>query len=125
MKKYSVAVCVCAVLFSVGIHGGGMREVSARAPGADENLVILQDIIRENECQAGMAFLGYTYEGADAAEILEYTRQGEVAAAYPFLQDGTVVDAGDMKFMPLSRGMIAGSAFIRLSLRKKGNIWMI
>ena len=32
---------------------------------------------------------------------------------------------GDMKFMPLSRGMIAGSAFIRLSLRKKGNIWMI
>ena len=36
MKKYSVAVCVCAVLFSVGIHGGGMREVFARAPGADE-----------------------------------------------------------------------------------------
>ena len=125
MKKYSVAVCVCAVLFSVGIHGGGMREVFARAPGADENLTILQDIIRENECQAGMAFLGYTYEGAEAAEILEYTRQGEVAAAYPFLQDGTVVDAGDMRFMPLSRGMIAGSAFIRLSLRKKGNIWMI
>ena len=92
MKKYSVAVCVCAVLFSVGIHGGGMREVFARAPGADENLVILQDIIRENECQAGMAFLGYTYEGAEAAEILEYTRQEELAAAYPFLQDGTVVD---------------------------------
>ena len=124
MKKYSIAVCVCAVLFSVGIHGGGMREVFARAPGADENLAILQDIIRENECQAGMAFLGYTYEGAEEAEILEYTRQGEVAAAYPFLQDVTVMQ-GDMKFMPLSRGMIAGSAFIRLSLRKKGNIWMI
>ena len=44
MKKYSVAVCVCAVLFFVGIHGG-MREVFARAPGADENLAILQDII--------------------------------------------------------------------------------
>ena len=87
MKKYSVAVCVCAVLFFVGINEG-MREVFARAPGADENLAILQDIIRENECQAGMAFLGYTYEGADVAEILEYTRQGEVAAAYPFLQDG-------------------------------------
>lgn len=94
MKKYSVAVCVCAVLLSFGIHGECMREVSARAPGADENLAILQDIIRENECQAGMAFLGYTYEGAEAAEILEYTRQEEVAAAYPFLQDGTVVDAG-------------------------------
>ena len=94
MKKYSVAVCICAVLLSFGIHGECMREVSAKAPGADENLAILQDIIRENECQAGMAFLGYTYEGAEAAEILEYTRQGEVSAAYPFLQDGTVVDAG-------------------------------
>ena len=104
MKKYSVAVCVCAVLFSVGIHGGGMREVSARAPGADENLAILQDIIRENECQAGMAFLGYTYEGADAAEILEYTRQGEVAAAYPFLQDGTVVDAGGYEIYAIVPG---------------------
>ena len=103
MKKYSVAVCVCAVLFFVGIHGG-MREVFARAPGADENLTILQDIIRENECQAGMAFLGYTYEGADVAEILEYTRQGEVAAAYPFLQDGTVVDAGGYEIYAIVPG---------------------
>ena len=46
MKKYSVVVCICAVLLSVGINGGGMREVFARAPGADENLAILQDIIR-------------------------------------------------------------------------------
>ena len=104
MKKYSIAVCVCAVLFSVGIHGGGMREVFARAPGADENLTILQDIIRENECQAGMAFLGYTYEGAEAAEILEYTRQGEVAAAYPFLQNGTVVDAGGYEIYAIVPG---------------------
>ena len=104
MKKNSVAVCVCAVLFSVGIHGGGMREVFARAPGADENLAILQDIIRENECQAGMAFLGYTYEGAEEAEILEYTRQGEVAAAYPFLQDGTVVDAGGYEIYAIVPG---------------------
>lgn len=125
MKKYSVAVCVCAVLFSVGIHGGGMREVFARAPGADENLTILQDIIRENECQAGMAFLGYTYEGAEAAEILEYTRQGEVQLRILFYRMEQWLMQGDMRFMPLSRGMIAGSAFIRLSLRKKGNIWMI
>ena len=71
-----------------------MREVFARAPGVDENLAILQDIIRENECQAGMAFLGYTYEGAEAAEILEYTRQGEVGSCVSFLQDGNSVDAG-------------------------------
>ena len=104
MKKYLASVCVCAVLFSVGIHGGGMREVSAQVSGSDENLAILQDIIRENECQAGMAFLGYTYEGADAAEILEYTRQGEVAAAYPFLQDGTVVDAGGYEIYAIVPG---------------------
>lgn len=104
MKKYSVAVCVCAVLFSVGIHGGGMREVSAKASGSYENLAILQDIIRENECQAGMAFLGYTYEGAETAEILEYTRQGEVAAAYPFLQNGTVVDAGGYEIYAIVPG---------------------
>ena len=104
MKKYSVVVCICAVLFSVGIHGGGMREVFARAPGADENLAILQDIIRENECQAGMAFLGYTYEGAETVEILEYTRQGEVAAAYPFLQNGTVVDAGGYEIYAIVPG---------------------
>ena len=104
MKKYLASVCVCAVLFSVGIHGGGMREVSAKASGSDENLAILQDIIRENECQAGMAFLGYTYEGAEAAEILEYTRQGEVAAAYPFLQDGTVVDAGGYEIYAIVPG---------------------
>ena len=67
-----------------------------------------------------MAFLGYTYEGAEAAEILEYTRQGEVAAAYPFYRMEQWLMQGDMKFMPLSRGMIAGSALIRLSLRKEG-----
>ena len=119
MKKYSIAVCVCAVLFSVGIHGGGMREVFARAPGADENLAILQDIIREmNVSRNGI--LGYTYEGAEAAEILEYTRQGEVAAAYPFYRMEQWLMQGDMKFMPLSRGMIAGSAFIRLSYGRRG-----
>ena len=104
MKKYLASVCVCAVLFSVGIHGGGMREVSAKASGSYENLAILQDIIRENECQAGMAFLGYTYEGAETVEILEYTRQGEVAAAYPFLQNGMVVDAGGYEIYAIVPG---------------------
>ena len=125
MKKYSVAVCVCAVLFSVGIHGGGMREVFARAPGADENLAILQDIIRENECQAGMAFLGYTYEGAEAAEILEYTRQEELAAAYPFCRMELLLMQEVMKSMLLFQDLIVRSVFIRLRLRKKGNIWKI
>ena len=105
MKKFSIAVCVCAVLFSFSNYGECVREVSAQTSGAEENLAILQDIIRENECQAGMAFLGYTYETADTSEILEYTRQEELAAAYPFLQDGTVVDAGGYEIYAIVPGL--------------------
>ena len=105
MKKISIAVCVCAVLFSFSNYGECVREVSAQTSGAEENLAILQDIIRENECQAGMAFLGYTYENADTSEILEYTRQEELAAAYPFLQDGTVVDAGGYEIYAIVPGL--------------------
>ena len=105
MKKFSIAVCVCAVLFSFSNYGECVREVSAQTSGAEENLAILQDIIRENECQAGMAFLGYTYENADTSEILDYTRQEELAAAYPFLQDGTVVDAGGYEIYAIVPGL--------------------
>ena len=105
MKKFSIAVCVCAVLFSFSNYSECVREVSAQTSGAEENLAILQDIIRENECQAGMAFLGYTYEKADTSEILEYTRQEELAAAYPFLQDGTVVDAGGYEIYAIVPGL--------------------
>ena len=105
MKKFSIAVCVCAVLFSFSNYGECVREVSAQTSGAEENLAILQDIIRENECQAGMAFLGYTYENADTSEILEYTRQEELAAAYPFLQDGTVVDTGGYEIYAIVPGL--------------------
>ena len=105
MKKFSIAVCVCAVLFSFSNYGECVREVSAQTSGAEENLAILQDIIRENGCQAGMAFLGYTYENADTSEILEYTRQEELAAAYPFLQDGTVVDAGGYEIYAIVPGL--------------------
>ena len=83
MKKISIAVCVCAVLFSFSNYGECVREVSAQTFEAEENLAILQDIIRENECQAGM------------------------------------------KSMLLFQDLIVRSVFIRLRLRKKGNIWKI
>ena len=104
MKKFSVVVCVCVALLSFGIYGKCVREVSAQIPGAEENLAILRDIIRENECQVGMAFLGYTYETAEASDILEYTKMEEVAAAYPFLQEGTVVDAGGYEIYAIVPG---------------------
>ena len=104
MKKFSVVVCVCAALLSFGLYGKCVREVSAQIPGAEENLAILRDIIRENECQVGMAFLGYAYETAEASDILEYTKMEEVAAAYPFLQEGTVVDAGGYEIYAIVPG---------------------
>ena len=45
MKKFSIAVCVCAVLFSFSNYSECVREVSAQTSGAEENLAILQDII--------------------------------------------------------------------------------
>ena len=104
MKKISMVICVCAVLFSFGIHGECMGEESAQVPWAEESLAILQDIIREDESQVGMAFLGYIHEAAEESEILEYTRQEELAAAYPFLQDGTVVDAGGCEIYAIVPG---------------------
>ena len=104
MKKISMVICVCAVLFSFGIHGECMGEESAQVPWAEESLAILQDIIREDESQVGMAFLGYIHETAEESEILEYTRQEELAAAYPFLQDGTVVDAGGCEIYAIVPG---------------------
>ena len=60
MKKYSIAVCVCAVLFSVGIHGGGMREVFANAAAIRSSLQLYpaQMCIRDRnnsswKCQCG------------------------------------------------------------------------
>ena len=104
MKKISVVVSVCAVLFSFNICGEDMEVVAAQTPEAEESLAILQDIIREDECQVGMAFLGYINEAAEVSEILEYTRQEELTDAYPFLQDGTVVDAGGCEIYAIVPG---------------------
>lgn len=40
MKKISVVVCVCAVLFSFNICGEDMGVVSAQTPGAEESLTL-------------------------------------------------------------------------------------
>ena len=36
MKKFSIAVCVCAVLFSFSNYGECVREVSAQTSAAEE-----------------------------------------------------------------------------------------
>ena len=102
MKKFSVVVCVCVALLSFGIYGKCVREVSAQIPGAEEN----------------------TYETAEASDILEYTKMEEVAAAYPFLQEGTVVDAGGYEIYAIVPGCDCKISVYLTQIRKTGNIWM-
>ena len=99
-------MCLCGTVFCWYPWRRYERSI-CQSTWADENLAILQDIIRENECQAGMAFLGYTYEGAEATEILEYTRQGEVQLRILFYRMEQWLMAGGYEiYGPLSRGMI-------------------
>lgn len=80
-----------------------MREVFARAPGADENLAILQDIIRKMNVRPEWHFWDIPMKVQRQQRYLNIPDR-EKWQLRILLQDGTVVDAGDMKFMPLSRG---------------------
>ena len=53
---------------------------------SNSSFAILQDILRENDCQAGIAFLGYIGYDASTEEILDYTTQENYAVSYPFLK---------------------------------------
>lgn len=96
MKKKLIAICLSALMLTSVTSVNCMAE----NPYPDEesysnsSFAILQDILRENDCQAGIAFLGYIGYDASTEEILDYTSQEDYVASYPFLKNGTVVDAG-------------------------------
>lgn len=96
MKKKLIAICLSAFMLTSVTSVNCMAE----NPYPDEesysnsSFDILQDILRENDCQAGIAFLGYIGYDATTEEILDYTNQEDYVASYPFLKNGTVVDAG-------------------------------
>ena len=96
MKKKLIAICLSALILTSVTSVNCM----AKNPYPDEesysesSFAILQDILRENDCQTGIAFLGYIGYDATTEEILDYTSQEDYVASYPFLKNGTVVDAG-------------------------------
>lgn len=96
MKKKLIAICLSAFTLTSVTSVNCMAE----NPYPDEesysnsSFAILQDILRENDCQAGIAFLGYIGYDATTEEILDYTNQEDYVASYPFLKNGTIVDAG-------------------------------
>ena len=96
MKKKLIAICLSALMLTSVTSVNCM----AKNPYPDEesysesSFAILQDILRENDCQTGIAFLGYIGYDATTEEILDYTNQEDYVASYPFLKNGTIVDAG-------------------------------
>ena len=61
---------------------------------ANPVLLFYRIFFEKNDCQTGIAFLGYIGYDATTEEILDYTNQEDYVASYPFLKNGTIVDAG-------------------------------
>ena len=96
MKKKLIAICLSALMLTSVTSVNCMAEnpYPDEESYSESSFAILQDILRENDCQAGIAFLGYIGYDASTEEILDYTSQEDYVASYPFLKNGTVVDAG-------------------------------
>lgn len=96
MKKKLIAICLSAFMFTsvTSINCMAENPYPDEESYSNSSFAILQDILRENDCQAGIAFLGYIGYDASTEEILDYTNQEDYVASYPFLKNGTVVDAG-------------------------------
>ena len=96
MKKKLIAICLSALMLTSVTSVNCMAEnpYPDEESYSESSFAILQDILRENDCQTGIAFLGYIGYDATTEEILDYTKQEDYVASYPFLKNGTIVDAG-------------------------------
>lgn len=96
MKKLSITIEISALLLAFMPLGCLAEETQQDVPyDASASQAVFQDVLREEECQAGMAFLGYIgEENVSAQDILDYAEQTDYWYYYPFLQNAAVVDAG-------------------------------
>lgn len=96
MKKLSITIGISALLLAFMPLGCLAEETQQDVPyDASASQAVFQDVLREEECQAGMAFLGYIgEENVSAQDILDYAEQTDYWYYYPFLQNAAVVDAG-------------------------------
>ena len=96
MKKKLIAICLSALMLTsvTSVNCTAENPYPDEESYSESSFAILQDILRENDCQTGIAFLGYIGYDATTEEILDYTNQEDYVASYPFLKNGTIVDAG-------------------------------
>ena len=96
MKKLSITIGISALLLAFMPLGCLAEETQQDVPyDVTASQAVFQDVLREEECQAGMAFLGYIgEENVSAQDILDYAEQTDYWYYYPFLQNAAVVDAG-------------------------------
>lgn len=88
MKKKLIAICLSAFMLTsvTSINCMAENPYPDEESYSNSSFAILQDILRENDCQAGIAFLGYIGYDATTEEILDYTNQEDYVASYPFLK---------------------------------------
>lgn len=79
MKKKLIAICLSALMLTSVTSVNCMAEnpYPDEESYSESSFAILQDILRENDCQTGIAFLGYIGYDATTEEILDYTNQEE------------------------------------------------
>lgn len=72
MKKLSITIGISALLLAFMPLGCLAEETQQDVPyDASASQAVFQDVLREEECQAGMAFLGYIgEENVSAQDIL-------------------------------------------------------
>ena len=77
MKKLSITIGISALLLAFMPLGCLAEETQQDVPyDASASQAVFQDVLREEECQAGMAFLGYIgKENVSAQDILDYAEQ--------------------------------------------------
>ena len=77
MKKLSITIGISALLLAFMPLGCLAEETQQDVPyDANASQAVFQDVLREEECQAGMAFLGYIgEENVSAQDILDYAEQ--------------------------------------------------
>ena len=87
MKKKLIAICLSAFMLTsvTSINCMAENPYPDEESYSNSSFAILQE---------GIAFLGYIGYDATTEEILDYTNQEDYVASYPFLKNGTIVDAG-------------------------------
>ena len=72
MKKKLIAICLSALMLTSVTSVNCMAEnpYPDEESYSESSFAILQDILRENDCQTGIAFLGYIGYDATTEEIL-------------------------------------------------------